>query len=600
MGDGSTINVAIYGRVSTEHEEQMSAMENQCAWYETIAQNHSEWNIVERYYDKGITGTAMQKRPAFMKMLNDAKLRKFKLIITREVCRFARNTVDTLSVTRELKRVGVGVYFIQDGINTLDNDGELRLSIMATLAQDESRKISERVLAGQKISRQKGVLYGNGNILGYRRENGTYVIEPEQAYTVRKIFELYASGLGYKKICAELIRLGCKNAHGEVSWKVDRIGRILRNATYKGYIGYNKSHSDGYLTQKRVNHKEEEFQYVKGEFEAIVPESLWNQCAEIRNQKSASRIDANGRMQKFGSQEPQGVWKQKLRCSCGSSFRKYLWHKNANGTKTYGYECYRQKRNVSAAFLKRNHLDVKNVCQTKSIPAWQLDLMAKKVFSYVWKDQKDAVLLACKMLEECSRQEKNSENAVADSILKRMGMLEKKLEGLREMRALGDITREAFLIDKQKVEEECKKLEIQLHDLEQTEQGKKNNELDINAIRQTLNRWIDTSTLTISEELVDEFVLQIVVVDDQTFNWTLDLTAPNQTRAKRMKPSEIALLQYREKQTGCDSQLDSRITDPQMLLSFSITEAEAEEYCHAIGMKFFRKKWEDKTVIISI
>ena len=168
------------------------------------------------------------------------------------------------------------------------------------------------------------------------------------------------------------------------------------------------------------------------------------------------------------------------------------------------------------------------------------------------------------------------------------------------MRALGDITREAFLIDTQKVEEECKKLEIQLHDLEQTEQGKKNNELDINAIRQTLNRWIDTSTLTISEELVDEFVLQIVVVDDQTFNWTLDLTAPNQTRAKRMKPSEIALLQYREKQTGCDSQLDPRITDPQMLLSFSITEAEAEEYCHAIGMKFFRKKWEDKTVIISI
>lgn len=101
--------------------------------------------------------------------------------------------------TRELKRIGVGVYFVQDGINTLDNDGELRLSIMSTLAQEESRKISERVLAGQKISRQKGVLYGNGNILGYRRVEGTYVIEPEQAYTVRKIFDLYAAGLGYKK-----------------------------------------------------------------------------------------------------------------------------------------------------------------------------------------------------------------------------------------------------------------------------------------------------------------------------------------------------------------------------------------------------------------
>ena len=600
MGNGKKRAVAIYGRVSTEHEEQLAAMENQRTWCENVAQTHEDWDVVARYYDEGITGTDVQKRPSFLKMLRDAKAGKFELIVTRKVCRFARNTVDTLSITRELKRNGVGVFFVQDGICTLDDDGELRLSIMATLAQEESRKISERVLAGQKVSRQKGVLYGNGNILGYRRENGTYVIEPEQAYTVRKIFELYVSGLGYKKICAELIRLGCKNAHGKVSWKTDRIGRILQNATYKGYICYNKSHSDGYLTQKRINHKEEAFQYIKGNFEAIVPEERWDQCAEIRSRKSAAQMDQNGHMRKFGSQEPQGVWKQKLRCSCGSSFRKYLWHNNANGTKTYGYECYRQKRNVSAAFLKRNHLDTETVCQTKSIPAWQLDLMAKKVFSYVWKDQKDAVLLACKMLEECNYREQSHENAVADSLLKRKETLEKKLEGLREMRALGDITREEFLTDKRKIEEECEKLEIQLHDLEQSDSGKKNSELDIKAIQRTLNRWIDTSALTISEELIDEFVLQIVVVDGQTFNWTLDLTAPSQAQTKRMKPSEIALLQYREKQTGRDSHLDSRITNPQTLLHFCITEADAEEYCHAIGMKFFRKKWKDKTVIISI
>ncbi len=600
MGDGSTINVAIYGRVSTEHEEQMSAMENQCAWYESIAQNHNEWNVVERYYDKGITGTAAQKRPAFMQMLDDARAGKFKLIITREVCRFARNTVDTLSITRELKRLGVGVYFIQDGINTLDNDGELRLSIMSTLAQEESRKISERVLAGQKVSRQKGVLYGNGNILGYRRENETYVIEPEQAYTVRKIFELYASGLGYKKICAELTRLGCKNAHDEVSWKVDRIGRILRNATYKGYIGYNKSHSDGYLTQKRVNHKEEDFQYIKGDFEAIVPESLWDQCAEIRSRKSAAQIDENGHMRKFGSQEPQGVWKQKLRCSCGSSFRKYLWHVNENGTRTYGYECYRQKRNVSVPFLKKNHLDVTDICQTKSIPSWQLELMEKKVFEYVWKDQKDAVLLACKMLEDCNRQECRDKNTVSENLLKRSAILQKKQAGLREMCALGDISREVFLRDNQKIEAELVTLKAQLDDLEQTERSKNVSEIDIKAIQNTLNCWVDTSLSSIPEELIDEFVLQVVVIDDQTFNWTLDLTAPDSSQTRRMKPSEIALLQYREKQTGRDSQLDSRITNPQTLCSFSITAEEAEAYCHTIGMKFFRKKWEDKTVIISI
>lgn len=189
--------VVIYGRVSTEHEAQVNAMENQKAWYENIAKQHSEWTIVDHYFDEGITGTTAKKRPAFMKMLADTHLHKFDLIITREVCRFARNVVDTLTATRDLERMGVEVYFIQDNIWTFDKkDGELRLSIMATLAQEESRKISERVRAGQKISREKGVLYGTGNILGYKRVNGTYVIDPEQAYTVQKIFELYAAGYG--------------------------------------------------------------------------------------------------------------------------------------------------------------------------------------------------------------------------------------------------------------------------------------------------------------------------------------------------------------------------------------------------------------------
>lgn len=191
--------VAIYGRVSTEHEAQLSAFENQQAWYDDLTARHPEWSVVERYFDRGITGTAAKKRPAFLKMLADAKDGMFDLIVTREVCRFARNTVDTLSITRDLKRLGVEVYFVNDNIRTMDGDGELRLSIMATLAQEESRKISECVRAGQAVSREKGVLYGNGNILGYDRVNGTYVINPEQALTVRKTFELYAAGLGYKK-----------------------------------------------------------------------------------------------------------------------------------------------------------------------------------------------------------------------------------------------------------------------------------------------------------------------------------------------------------------------------------------------------------------
>ena len=140
-------------------------------------------------------------------MLEDARAGKFDLIVTREVCRFARNTVDTLVTTRELKNLGIEVYFVEDNIWTMDGDGELRLTIMATLAQEESRKSSERVRAGQKISRENGVLYGNGNIIGYDRVGNTYVINEEQAETVRIIFDLYLKGAGQTKIAKELCRL---------------------------------------------------------------------------------------------------------------------------------------------------------------------------------------------------------------------------------------------------------------------------------------------------------------------------------------------------------------------------------------------------------
>lgn len=188
--------IVYYGRVSTEHEAQLEALEKQMQWYEDQTKYHPNWTVVGKYIDEGITGTLAKKRPSFMKMIEDAKQRKFDLIVTREVCRFARNTVDTLVLTRELKNYGVEVYFVSDNIWTMDGDGELRLTIMATLAQEESRKISERVRAGQAVSRENGVLFGNGNIIGYDRVGSTYVINPEQAATIRTIFELYSQGLG--------------------------------------------------------------------------------------------------------------------------------------------------------------------------------------------------------------------------------------------------------------------------------------------------------------------------------------------------------------------------------------------------------------------
>ncbi len=189
--------VVFYGRVSTEHEQQISALGNQMEWYANLAERNPNWTVVAQYIDEGITGTQMKKRPSFMQMMDHARQRQFDLIVTRELSRFARNTVDALKATRELKQYGVEVYFVNDGIWTMDGDGEVRLTIMASIAQDESRKTSERVKAGQKISRENGVLYSTGNVLGYDLDkvNKTYIINEEQADTVETVRELRQCGV---------------------------------------------------------------------------------------------------------------------------------------------------------------------------------------------------------------------------------------------------------------------------------------------------------------------------------------------------------------------------------------------------------------------
>ena len=207
--------VVIYARVSTDHDAQLSALENQIDWYKPLLDLHPEWTLVGQYIDEGITGTSAQKRPEFMRMMDDARKHKFDMILTREVSRFARNTVDTLQYTRMLREHGVEVYFINDGIKTFDGDGELRLTIMATLAQDESRKTSIRVKSGQQTSMNNGVVYGNGNILGYDRVGKEMVINPEQARTVRLIFDMYLDGCGLVKIKDELERRGYKTSQGK-------------------------------------------------------------------------------------------------------------------------------------------------------------------------------------------------------------------------------------------------------------------------------------------------------------------------------------------------------------------------------------------------
>ena len=265
--------VVFYPRVSTKHDLQMEAFEYQLQWYEQLLSKHPEWNLIKPisyYMDKGITGTSTKKRKGFNQMMEDAVHNEFDLIITREVCRFARNTVDTLSCSRLLKGYKVEIYFHDDDIWSLDEEGEYRLTMMAANAQEESRRTSRRVRNGQEISRLNGMPYGSGNILGYdRADRGRFIINEEQAKTVKTIFQLYNAGIGMRKIQWELEGLGCVRSSGLKEWTPSVISRILHNPFYCGILEYNKSYSKGYLEQDRVkNNGEREILRKKGEHRA--------------------------------------------------------------------------------------------------------------------------------------------------------------------------------------------------------------------------------------------------------------------------------------------------------------------------------------------
>ncbi len=464
-----------------------------------------------------------------MQMIEDAKTGEFDLIVTREVCRFARNTVDTLVMTRELKNYGVEVYFVEDNIWTMDGDGELRLTIMATLAQEESRKISERVRAGQKISRDNGVLYGNGNIIGYDRVGDTYVINEDQAETVRMIFDLYLNGSGEKKICNELCVRGRKDGHGNVSWSVSKISRILRNATYMGYKCYYKSCSNNYLEQKRIkNLDESSYLYVKGDFEPIVPEEIFRRCEEIRKSRTTKMVVNKGE-RTYGKRASQDVWLRKLRCKCGSTFRKNKWRTNKRGDTVYGYQCYNQVNNGSKTFREKNSLDVDGYCDIRMIGDWKLDLMAKMIFQTLWADKKATVLEAYRLLQECYQSDTNNNKAAAAAIQGKIARAEERMGNLISMRADGEISKEQFQELRHKVEADLAALNEEL-ELIDTVNEESDNSLNMAAIEAALDEMLDFSGPSIDENVLDKFVCRITPLDDTHFRWDLNL-APGPKQA---------------------------------------------------------------------
>ena len=520
--------VAIYARVSTEHEAQISALGNQIQYYDDLFEKHPEWELYDRYIDEGITGTSVKKRKNFMRMMQDASKNKFDLIVTREVSRFARNTVDTLQQTRILRREGVEVYFTEDNIWTMnDEDGELRLTIMATLAQNESKKTSVRVKAGQMISFKNGVLYGNGNILGYDRIGKEYVVNELQARTVRRIFDLYLDGNGVRKIQFALEKEGHLTATGLTKWQPGNISRILRNPFYCGTIVYRKQFVPDFLEQKKINNfGEVDKVIVEGRHTPIVTKEQFEKVQQILSSKSESVHNKGCRGKKIS----KDVWCRKMKCECGSSYNRVTWHKSSEGPQ-YAYQCYSQIRTGTFKTRERKGLSTEGICVTKMVPRWKLEVMADIIFQKFWNDREGVLAIANEMLDNCYENE--HDNEVLDrkrDLEDKMELWNRKYNNLLDMRMAGEIEKDRYDEKREQILKEQQHLKKQLEIIGGETGLSDDIYMDkVEILKYGLEQNFNFSTRHIPEEVIDAFIKEIIVCQDG-FIWKLNLTPDDELK----------------------------------------------------------------------
>ncbi len=298
------LRVTFYARVSTDRYEQLNSLENQVMYFENFIKEQENWTFVDGYVDEGISGTSVKKREDFLRMVDDAKKKKFDLILTKEISRFSRNTLDSIKYTQELLSYGVGVHFLSDNINTFQPDSELRLTIMSSIAQEEIRKLSERVRFGYKRSVEKGIVPGSNNIYGYTKNKGKLVIDEEQAKFIRLIFETYVSeNIGVHRLGFKLFEeYGVNNYSGKpIAGTV--IKNIIRNPKYKGYFCAHKETTVDYHDRKRKRFKRDEWIVYKDNETCppIVSEELWDKANEILDARSKKhdQINKNNKYNKF-------------------------------------------------------------------------------------------------------------------------------------------------------------------------------------------------------------------------------------------------------------------------------------------------------------
>ena len=493
------MRVTFYARVSSEKDEQLNSLDNQISYYTNLIGENKNWEYVPGYIDEGLSGMSTAKRENFHRMIDDAKSGRFDLVITKEITRFARNTLDSIKYTRELLSCGVGVFFQNDNINTLDEDSELRLTIMSGIAQDELRKLSSRIKFGHQQAIKNNVVLGNSRIFGYDKKDKRLVINEGEAKMVRELFELYATDEYSMKQLEDLFwqkgyrnRNGNKIAHSTMS-------NTISNPKYKGYYVGNKVKIVDMFTKKQHFLPPEEWVMFKDESGEIVPaivsEELWERANAVLARRSR---DVKNRQNKCNH---QNLLTGKLYCThCGAAYYRRD-SRDKNGNVNSKWVCSGKIKNGADS--------------CPSFPIYEDEL--KPILFDVFRETAPVAENLIESYIEMYRTLDSDAELVrkTEEIKKQLGLEEKKKSKLLEYNVNGDITDKDYI----KMNNECKnkieELEAELSECRDRQNSKEDFRRHIETIRAVLKKAEeDAADGIITREFCDSYIDRIFVTPE--------------------------------------------------------------------------------------
>lgn len=438
------LRVCAYARVSTEKEEQLNSYNSQLKYYEEKIKSNSDWLYVGIYADEGITGTLDYKRDGFMKMMQDATQNKFDMIITKSISRFGRNTVDTLKYVRALKEKGIAIYFEEERINTLEISGEIMLTVLSAMAQQESENISSHVKLGLQMKLKRGELIGYNGCLGYvyDKESKQISVSYEEAEIVRYIFERYCQGVGCTTIAKELTTMKYTTPTGKKKWHESTIRGILKNEKYKGDVLQGKTYTTDPISHRRVvNMGEENMYYMQEHHEPIISERMFNQVQEILQKRGGVR----GSGRRKGNFSRKYPFSSRLYCGfCGSLLTRRNWHSGTKNSITV-WHCME--------FVKHGK---ENCPHCKAMKESIIEEAFTRSYKLLCDSKKELIQTFLDEMEEIIQEESN------ESSIKRLEeqkqILKEKIDKLIDLNLNGTISTEILQEKKAKLQNKINKI----------------------------------------------------------------------------------------------------------------------------------------------